>query len=108
MTLSSGSGMSGDLFGGPFEIARAVPRGLIEHHHMLAIGDRLEEAIEELPHRLGVGGRQYQGEGVVGAGLHRRKDVGEREALIGKTRERSSHVHQLRQTRRFRPMCASS
>jgi hypothetical protein len=38
--------------------------------------------IEELLHRLGVGVWQYQREGIVGAGLHRREDVGEGEALI--------------------------
>jgi hypothetical protein len=41
------------------------------------------EAIEGQLHRLGIHIRQDQAEGVVGAGLHAREDVGEREALAG-------------------------
>ncbi len=67
------------------QVVSDVPSGLIgEHGHVLVVGDRGGEAIEELLHRLGIGPRHHQSEGVVGAGLDGGEDVGEREALVGK------------------------
>ena len=73
-----------------------MPDGLIEHHHrMLVVGKRGGEVVEEELHGLGVGVRQYEREGSVpearrrhdvGAGLHGREDVGEREAPVGEAR----------------------
>ena len=69
------------------ERARAVPSGLIEHHHgVLIFGDRHCEAIEELLHGFGVHIRHDEGEAIIRAGLDGCKNVGEREALIGETR----------------------
>ena len=53
---------------------------------MLVIGDRAGEAIEELLHRLGIGIRHDESKGIVGAGLHGREDVGEREAPVAQAR----------------------
>jgi hypothetical protein len=50
---------------------------------VLVLFDRRAEAVEEQLHRLGVHVGQDQREGVVGAGLDRGEDVGEREALVG-------------------------
>ena len=67
------------------EIVRAVPSGLVEHHgDVLVIGDCGGETIEEDLHRLGVGVGQNKGEAVIRAGLDRREDVGEGEALVAK------------------------
>lgn len=61
-----------------------MPAGPVEHHDgVLVLSQRGREAIEEQLHRLGVGVRQHEREAVVGAGLDRREDVGEREALVG-------------------------
>ena len=49
---------------------------------MFVGADRCGELIEELLHRLGVGVRQHEREGIVGAGLDDCEDVGKREALI--------------------------
>ena len=63
--------------------AGTVPAGLIEHHRdVLVIADGRSEAVEEHLHRLGIHIRHDEREGVVGAGLHGREDVGEREALV--------------------------
>jgi hypothetical protein len=50
---------------------------------VLVLSDRHAEAVEKQLHGLGVDVGQDQREGVVGAGLDRREDVGEREALVG-------------------------
>jgi hypothetical protein len=49
---------------------------------VLVLADGCGELIEELLHRRGVGVRQHEREGIVGAGLDGREDVGERETLI--------------------------
>ena len=60
-----------------------MPSGLVEDQDdMLVLADRCGEPIKEPLHRLSVGVRQHQREGVVGAGLDRREDVGKREALV--------------------------
>ena len=65
----------------------AVPSGLVEDQgDVLVFADRRGELVEKLLHRLGVGVRQHEGEGIVGAGLDRREDVGEREALVAQAR----------------------
>jgi hypothetical protein len=70
------------------QVVGDVPSGLIgEHGHVLVIRDRLREPIEELLHRLGVGTRHHQGEGVIGAGLDGGEDVGEGEAPVAQTRQ---------------------
>ncbi len=60
-----------------------MPAGLVENHHdVLVRADRLGEVVEERLHCLGAYRGQHQREGIVGAGLDRRKDVGEREAFV--------------------------
>ena len=69
--------------GGDGERTSAVPAGAVEDEdpvHVLA--DRRGEPIEELLHRLGVGVRQHEREGIIGAGLDDGEDVSEREALV--------------------------
>jgi hypothetical protein len=62
---------------------RAVPSGLVEDQgDVLVLADRCGELVEEFLHRLGIGVRQHEGEGIIGAGLDCREDVGEREALV--------------------------
>jgi hypothetical protein len=57
---------------------------LVEHHrNVLVLADGRCKAIDEQLHRLGVDVGQDQGEGVVGSGLDRCEDVGEREPLVG-------------------------
>jgi hypothetical protein len=64
-----------------------MPAGLIEHHDgVFVVADRGREVVEELLHRLGIRIRHHECEGVVGAGLDRGKDVGERKALVAQTR----------------------
>jgi hypothetical protein len=53
---------------------------------VLVLTDGCGELVEELLHRLGVGVRQNEGKGIVGAGLDGREDVGEREASIAQAR----------------------
>jgi hypothetical protein len=65
--------------------ARAVPSGLVEHHHgMLIRADRCREAIKELLHRFSVHIRHDESEAVIGAGFDGCKNIGEREAFVGK------------------------
>src|SRR5438270_9773696 len=60
-----------------------MPSGLVEDQDdVLVLADRCGELIKELLHRLGVGVWQHEREGVVGAGLDRRENVGESEALV--------------------------
>ena len=69
------------------QCVRAVPSGLVEDQDdVLVLADRGGEPIEELLHRLGVGVRQHEREGIIGAGLDDGEDVGEREALIAQAR----------------------
>jgi hypothetical protein len=56
------------------------------HGHVLVVGDRTGEPIEELLHRLGVGIRHDESEAVVGVGLDGCEDVGERKALVAQAR----------------------
>jgi hypothetical protein len=53
---------------------------------VLVLADGCSELLEEPLHRLGVGVRQHEREGLVGAGLDGREDVGEREAPIAQAR----------------------
>jgi hypothetical protein len=53
-----------------------------DQNDMLVLADGCGELIEELLHRLGVGVRQYEREGIVGAGLDGCEDVGEGEAPV--------------------------
>jgi hypothetical protein len=53
---------------------------------VLVLVDRCGELIEELTHRLGVGVRQHEGEGIVDAGVDGREDEGECEAFIAQAR----------------------
>jgi hypothetical protein len=60
-----------------------VPSGLIEDQgDVLVLVDGGGELVEELLHRPGIGVRQHEGEGIVGAGLHRREDIGEGETPV--------------------------
>ena len=60
-----------------------MPAGLIEnHHHVFIRGDRLGEVIEKCLHCLGADRGQNQREGIIGARLDCRKNIGEREAFI--------------------------
>src|SRR5205807_9366697 len=60
-----------------------MPSGLVkDQDDVLVLADRCGELIKELLHRLGVGVWQHEREGVVGAGLDRRENVGESEALV--------------------------
>ena len=66
---------------------RTMPSGLVEDQDdVLVLADRCGELIEELLHRLGVGVRQHEREGVVGSWLDGCEDVGEREALVAEPR----------------------
>ena len=63
-----------------------MPSGLVEDQgDVLVLADGCGELIEEHLHRLGVGVRQNQREGIVGAGLDRGEDVGECEAPVAQT-----------------------
>ena len=64
-----------------------MPAGLIEHHrHVFVLGDGFGEVVEEYLHRFGVHIWQHERESVVGARLHAREDVGEREAVVAQAR----------------------
>ena len=52
-----------------------MPSGSMgEHGHVLVVGDRLGELIEELLHRLGIDMRHHQRERIVGTRLDRPKN----------------------------------
>ena len=75
------------MLSGTAQRTRAVPAGLVEDQgDVLVVADRRGELIEELLHRLGIGVRQHEREGIVGAGLDGCEDVGEREALVAQAR----------------------
>ena len=80
---------------GDAQVAGDVPSGSIgEHGHVLVVGDRVGEPIEELLHRLGVGIRHDEREAVVAARLDGCEDIGEREALVAQARRGSPRLHQ--------------
>ena len=60
-----------------------MPAGAIEHDHgEFVFAKRGGETIEENLHRLGVGIWQHERKTGVGAGLHARENISEREAPI--------------------------
>jgi hypothetical protein len=66
--------------------ARAVPARLIEYHgHVLVLADGRREAVQELLHCIGVDIGHDEREGIVRTRLNGGEDVGEGEALVGKT-----------------------
>jgi hypothetical protein len=59
---------------------------IAQHRDVVVIADGRSEAVEEHLHRLCIHVRHDERKGVVGSRLDSRKNVGEREALIGEPR----------------------